>query len=228
MNPSQRIRAVTFDVGGTLIEPWPGVGRVYAETARSQGSGRVDPELLEARFKSVWRGQHRFDYSRASWARIVDEVFFGLVAVAPSQSFFPQIYDRFAQPDAWRIFQDVASTLDQLEAEGIRLGVISNWDGRLRGLLERLGLARRFEVITISCEAGAAKPSARIFQQALAAFGLPAENILHVGDSLEMDLCGAEASGMKAVRVKRQTEQSQKGDCSSLTDVVRIVREGFD
>ncbi len=42
----KRIRAVTFDVGGTLIEPWPSVGHVYAEVAARHGVAAIDVATL--------------------------------------------------------------------------------------------------------------------------------------------------------------------------------------
>src|SRR5882724_3813450 len=169
-----QIRAVTFDVGGTLIEPWPSVGHVYAEVAARHGLKNLSPEQINAHFKEAWRSRGRFDYTRQDWAELVDEVFGSPVATAAGGSFFAELYERFAQPDAWRVFDDVVPTLDALASRGIRLAVISNWDERLRGLLSRLNLDRYFEVLAISCEVGFPKPSRAIFQQAAADLDLRA------------------------------------------------------
>jgi phosphoglycolate phosphatase-like HAD superfamily hydrolase len=47
------IQAVTFDVGGTLIDPWPSVGHVYAAVAAEHGLTGVDPESLNVRFAAA-------------------------------------------------------------------------------------------------------------------------------------------------------------------------------
>ena len=73
----------------------------------------------------------------------------------------------------------------------LSLGIISNWDERLRPLLAKLDLAKYFEVIIISCEVGFPKPSPVIFEQAAKKLGLASEFILHVGDSDEHDAEGA-------------------------------------
>ena len=220
------IRAITFDVGGTLIEPWPSVGHVYAEVAERQGLGKVSPEILNERFKAAWRGQSNFNYTREAWSAIVDETFRDLVSQSYCESFFPSLYERFAQADAWRIFEDVEPTVSALAASGIRLGIISNWDERLRPLLTALGLAKRFEVIVVSCEAGATKPSPLIFQMASKSFELPPEKILHIGDSSELDLAGAQAVGMQALEINRRAAKPAANQILSLTNLIPIIGSG--
>jgi putative hydrolase of the HAD superfamily len=167
----------------------------------------------------------RFDHSRTGWEQLVNQVFEGLAEEPPGQTFFPELYERFAQPEAWRVFDDVFPALDDLALRRIRLAVISNWDERLRDLLRRLGLDTRFEVIVISYEAGAAKPDPAIFRQAAAQLRLKPESILHVGDSLEMDVQGAEAAGFQARQIRRDAEKSAEKILSRLTDLVTEIVE---
>jgi len=215
------IQAVTFDAGGTLIEPWPSVGHVYAEVAARHGAGTISPELLNTRFKAAWRATNDFNYSRAGWAELVRLTFDGLIP--PGQlTFFPQLYERFANADAWRIFDDVLPTLDALASREVRLGIISNWDERLHDLLRQLRLDRFFSVITVSCDVGFAKPSPAIFEHAATKLGVAPENILHVGDSHELDVLGARSAGFQAVRVRRGTGGGA-GEIQSLLDVVGLV-----
>jgi len=217
--PRVQIKAVTFDVGGTLIEPWPSVGHVYAEVAARHGLKAFSPEQLNVRFKDAWRNRGRFDYTRQDWAELVDEVFGNPVATAPGGSFFAELYERFAQPDAWHVFDDVVPTLDALASRGIRLAVISNWDERLRGLLSRLNLERYFEALAISCEVGFPKPSRAIFQQAAADLDLRAGAILHIGDSFELDVEGAKAAGFHASQIHREAKEVSGKDLHSLAEL---------
>jgi len=213
------VSAITFDVGGTLIEPWPSVGHVYSEIAARHGVKHVPPELLDSRFKVAWRAQRNFAHARAAWAELVDETFRGLCAEIPSETFFAALYDHFALPEAWRIFDDVLPTLESLAASGVRLGTISNWDERLRILLRRLQLEKYFEASAISCEVGLAKPSPVIFQRAAEAFGLPASSILHVGDSRELDFQGAESAGFQALLLQRNANPSGACVIASLAEL---------
>jgi putative hydrolase of the HAD superfamily len=201
--PFSDIKTVTFDVGNTLITTWPSVGQVYADIAARHGHGHLTPSLLEERFRAIWPGRLHLAETRAGWQQLVDEIFEGLVEIPPSRTFFAEIYDRFAQAEAWRIYDDVLPVLDELAARGMRLAVISNWDERLRDLLRRLRLDARFEAIVVSSEVGHAKPHRAIFDQAAVKLGLPASQILHIGDSAEMDLHSARAAGFKALQIRR-------------------------
>ena len=217
--PFADIKAVTFDVGNTLIATWPSVGQVYADIAAQHGLGHLTSALLEERFRAIWPGRLHLAETRAGWEQLVDAVFDGLVEIPPSRSFFAEIYDRFAQAAAWRIYDDVLPVLDELAARGVRLAVISNWDERLRDLLRRLRLDSRFEAIVVSSEVGHPKPDRAIFDGAAVKLGLPASQILHIGDSIEMDLNGARAAGFMALQIRRNATAPGPDHLQSLLEL---------
>jgi putative hydrolase of the HAD superfamily len=213
------IEAVTFDVGGTLIVPHPSVGHIYSRVAAAHAFSRISPAVLNRRFSRAWRGLRSFNHRRAQWSALVDKTFGGLLGLPPSQTFFPQLHKIFAQPSAWRVFEDVLPTLHALRSRGIKLGIISNWDERLRPLLRRLWVVDRFETVTISCEAGAGKPAASIFRTAANELGLEPSRILHVGDSFEMDVAGAQAAGFQALHLRRSKLFVRNQEIRSLSEL---------
>ena len=77
--------------------------------------------------------------------------------------------------------------------------MISNFDQRLRNILERLGIADFLEAIVLPGDCGFEKPDPRIFAAALAALGLPASRCVYVGDDAERDLAGASSAGLSAI-----------------------------
>jgi putative hydrolase of the HAD superfamily len=214
-----RIRAVSFDAGGTLIQVSPSVGHIYVEVAARHGVKGLSAALLNRRFAAAWRAAKRFSYSRSDWTKLVDATFRGLTDRPPSQTFFAKLYARFAEPDAWRVFGDVVSTLEALVARGLKLGVISNWDERLRPLLERLRVASYFEVIVVSREVGCAKPSCAIFEHAVQTLELPPAAVLHVGDDRLMDVGGAQAAGLSALLLNRTARAAKEGRITSLEEL---------
>ena len=211
-----RIEGVTFDAGGTLIEPWPSVGAVYAEVARDFGI-TCHADRLTAQFKDAWTLQTAFRYTRQEWAAIVRHSFAGVADV--SDRLFDAIYERFSEPRSWLIYDDVIPTLQKLEELGVKLAVVSNWDERLEPLLEELGLATYFDVIVVSSLVGAHKPDERIFRRAAAELALSPENILHVGDNWREDVEGSRGAGGKAMRIRRSGVEKE-GDVNSLIKLV--------
>ncbi|HWH68036.1 MAG TPA: HAD-IA family hydrolase [Candidatus Sulfotelmatobacter sp.] len=222
MNHSN-LSAITFDIGGTLIECQPSVGHLYAQVAARHGFDQLDPALLNRQFATAWRTLKDFHHTRAQWAALVDATFRGLVPVLPSQTFFPDLYDRFCAPDAWHVFPDVRPTLQALAGRGFKLGVISNWDERLRPLLRALGLQDYFQTIVVSCEVGVPKPSPLIFQHAARQLDLPPEAILHIGDSPAHDVAGARAAGCQALQLARPVA-AEPGRIGSLRELLSWPR----
>ena len=220
------IRAVTFDVGGTLIEPRPSVGHIYAAVAAEAGMPDLDPALLNDRFNAAWRTKTRFDYSREAWAELVKRT----VCCSPDQcdvvgAFFTRLYAEFGRAGAWKVHDDVRPALEALRGRGIKLAVVSNWDERLRPLLSSLELDVWFESIQVSGEIGFHKPEPRIFLRAANALGVEPSAILHVGDSRVEDLQGATDAGLRAVLIERAQEHRGPGEIGSLMELPVLLRK---
>ena len=215
----ENVKAVTFDVGGTLIEPWPSVGHAYAEVAQRHGV-EVEPDVVTGQFVKAWQARGDFAYTKDAWATIVDQSFDGLTTTLPSRAFFDELYDEFATSKPWFIYPDVIASLAALKKRKMRMAVISNWDDRLRVLLESLELAHEFEVIIVSAEVGFTKPSPEIFRSAAEALQLPPEDILHVGDSEKEDHQGALAAGFQSRWLCRDSAEPTGHSITSLEDLL--------
>lgn len=222
--PNSSVQAVTFDVGGTLIECRPSVGHIYAQEAARYGFTGICPELLNRRFAAAWRSLKGFQHTRSQWCALVDETFRGLTERRPSETFFPQLFNRFADADSWHVYDDVLPVLDSLASRGLKLGIISNWDDRLRPLLSRLRLDKYFETIVVSCEIGPPKPAAATFDAAASRLQIPPGAILHIGDSLEMDVVGARAAGLQALWLQRSKTVTAVGAIWSLAELCQPIR----
>ena len=215
------IKAVTFDAGGTLLEPWPSVGEVYAEVAAKFGLKGVSAAQLNSAFARAWKKKEQFDYSQTAWRKLVEECFCNVGPV--STELFNALYERFAQPAAWRVYDDVRPTLSELHRRGYCLGIISNWDERLRGLLDKLDLSRLLDAVVLSVKVGATKPSARIFQQAVASLDLQPGEVLHVGDSLEEDVQGAKRAGLQALLIDRRQKAVSGDRIATLNEILAML-----
>ena len=192
------IRAVTFDVGGTLIEPWPSVGRIYAQVAARHGV-KVAAEDLDRQFAAAWGARKNFSYRLCDWSELVRQTFAGLSAAPPSATFFDALYNHFATAAPWKIFDDVRPCLEELKRRGLKLGIISNWDERLRPAVARIRIWTNILTALLSpARAARKKPGAAIFLAAAAELQTPPEATLHIGDSAPEDVAGARAAGLRA------------------------------
>lgn len=103
----------------------------------------------------------------------------------------------------FRLHPDALPAMDALEAEGMVLGVVSNWDCALPVHLEHLGVRDRFGVVAASAAVGHRKPDPGIFAHALAALDVAPTQALHVGDQWDEDVLGARAAGVRALLLDR-------------------------
>lgn len=208
-----QVKAVFFDAAGTLIHLRESVGDSYARLAQRHGV-EAAPEQLEAAFRQAWKThpqpQHHGippeDGDRGWWADLVDACFADALGTKlPAEvmnPLFEDLYSWFARPEAWQTYPEVKPVLEQLRDRS-RLFVLSNFDARLKSILDGLGLLPLFESVVISSEVGHSKPHPGIFIHAARLAGLEPGECLHAGDELEADLKGAQQAGFQACLIKR-------------------------
>ncbi len=205
----RRIRGVTFDAGHTLLFPEPSLGVLYADTAARHGMALSAAEA-ETRFRDAWVRQRRqhsglvygTDHAEARgfWLKVVADIFDEPRPPAPRLGrFLDDLYEVFARPASWRLNAAWHEVRRHLLLRGVRIGLVSNWDLRLRGMLEGMGLASQFEAIAISAELAIEKPSPGIFRHVTDRLGVAPGDCLHVGDTWQEDIVGAVAAGLRPV-----------------------------
>jgi len=209
------MRAVLFDAAGTLIRLREPVGESYARIARRFGVSLPAGHLEDA-FRRVFRqmpamafpgesAERVVELERGWWRELVRRAFRAADGTARFRDFdacFAALWDHFADAGAWQAMPGAHEALAALRARGLALGVVSNFDGRLPGLLEGLGLAEPFPVVVLPRDAGAAKPDPRIFHVALERLGVAAADAVYVGDDADDDAGGAAAAGIRAILVE--------------------------
>jgi putative hydrolase of the HAD superfamily len=206
------IRAILFDAAGTLFYLTKTVGDHYAYVGREVGLD-LEGQQLERAFHAAWQQmprrlaieRPRENDDKEWWRELVDRVF---DQVAPSLSefdrdnFFEVAYEHFAEPGVWELYPEVPEVLEQLRPP-FELAVISNFDGRLRLILQHLGISKYFAHVFISSELGADKPDPEIFRRSLKIMHLDTNEVLHVGDDPERDWKAASAAGLSVFRLDR-------------------------
>jgi putative hydrolase of the HAD superfamily len=206
------IKAILFDAAGTVFYLTKTVGDHYAYVGREVGLD-LDAQKLESAFHAAWKqlprrpaiDGPRKDDDKGWWRELVGHVF---DQVAPSvneldrDNFFEVAYEHFAEPGVWELYPEVPEVLEQLRPR-FQLAVISNFDGRLRFILQHLGISNYFSHVFISSELGVDKPDPEIFRRALKLIHLNSDEVLHVGDDAERDWKAASAAGLCVFRLDR-------------------------
>ena len=106
------------------------------------------------------------------------------------------------------MFPDCRQALESCSSLGLTLGVVSNFDRRLEGILQACGLLTHFSFLVTSEEAGVAKPDPAIFEQALRRCGVAASNTAHVGDHYLMDYLSSRSLGIHGYLLDRHNKYS--------------------
>jgi putative hydrolase of the HAD superfamily len=206
-----RIRAVLFDAVGTLIYPDPPVSAAYAAAGARFGSQLTEVQV-RARFTQAFArseaedGQQRRhatdeERERRRWQSIVAEVFDDVTQHAP---LFTILWEHFAAPEHWRLFNDVAPAWRELQSRGLLLGVASNFDRRLLQICRGTPPLDACSNVFVSSEIGSRKPGQAFFRAIEHCLELRPAELLLVGDDPENDDRGAIGAGWNSLLIDRR------------------------
>jgi putative hydrolase of the HAD superfamily len=197
------IQTVFLDAGGVLV--WPNWARVGA-ALRRHGVDVPEAALAAAEPRAKKRLDHgplvraTNDHERG-WTYfnlVLEEA--GIPLSGATDAALVELNAYHQQSNLWEFMPDqVRPGLAALRARGLRLVVVSNANGRLHHLFERIGLLDAFDYVFDSHHEGVEKPDPRYFDIAMARSGASAAGTIHVGDLYHVDVVGARAAGITPV-----------------------------
>jgi putative hydrolase of the HAD superfamily len=200
------LRAVLFDVDFTLCRPGPELSpERYARIAARHGLP-LDVSRYDAAREDAVRNLKRHPellHDESIWHAFTEEIFIGMGGSSELASeCATEIEEGWAVSENFELYEDVFPVVESLRAHGLKLGLVSN------GIRDLAAFAahHRLDVDAIvdSRTHGRVKPHPTIFRTALERLGLPPSDAVMVGDSLEEDVEGARAVGMRALLVDRE------------------------
>jgi len=218
-----RYDAVLLDAYGTLVELDDPFERLREAVRRHLG---VDVDLEDA--ERAFRAE-MIHYSRncqtgadAESLAALRADCSGIILAELGLEAEPGAADRMlSDAVVFRLLPDVEPLLAGLARAEVPAAVVSNWDCTLRRTRSCLGL--ELDAIVTCGETGVRKPDPRVFLEALGRLGVAPARALHVGDSPETDVAGAEAAGIDARIVDRTGESDRRDTIASLTEVLELL-----
>ena len=223
-NKETPLKAIFFDAAGTLFHLPRGVGYHYALVGHEIGL-QLNSRQLDRAFTAAWNSMParppidgpREDDDKDWWRQLVNLV---LDETSPTlgeldrDNFFEIAYEHFTEAGVWELYPEVLEVLGKL-TQRFQLSVVSNFDGRLRMILEQLGVSKFFKQVFLSSELGADKPDPEIFRRALNVIRLQPNEVLHVGDDPQRDWKAGTAAGLSIFQLDRKK--------NSLRDLLSIL-----
>ena len=213
------LRAVLFDVDFTLCRPGPELSAVsYARIAERHGV-RLDVSRYEDAREAAALNLKRHPellHDETIWHRFTEEIFLGMGGPEEIASeCATEIEQGWEVSENFELFEDALPVLDELRAAQLRIGLVSNGIRDLREFVAHHRLD--VDAVVDSRTHGRVKPHPTIFQAALDRLGIGPADAVMVGDSLEEDIEGARALGMRAILIDR--EERHPDVLERLTDL---------
>lgn len=146
------VTGLSVDAGGTLLHTAEPVAQVYQRIAARHGL-RVRLEDVRQGFRRAWtapwEGLRYAGDGRPFWRRVVAEAL-----GSEDPVIFEALYEHYRSAAAWRLDEGLWSTLQELRGRGWPVALLSNWDDRLRPILDELDLIDGLDAVLISSELG--------------------------------------------------------------------------
>jgi HAD superfamily hydrolase (TIGR01509 family) len=198
-----RLRTVFLDAGGVLLFPnWRRVSDTLAShgvivppdvlaAAEPHAKRRLDDGGTIGTTTDASRGWLYFDL-------ILDEA--GVPLSSATRAALVELHAYHQRSNLWDLVpDDVVPALTALRRAGLGLTVVSNANGTLCRLFDRLGLTPLVDSVLDSCDHGVEKPDPGFFLIALDRSGAHPDSTIHVGDLYHVDVVGARSAGLRGV-----------------------------
>jgi HAD superfamily hydrolase (TIGR01662 family) len=199
------LRAVLFDVDFTLAKPGPELmPEGYVSCGEIHGLTLDAARYEDARDAALvaLKRHPALDHDEAIWVAFTERIVVGMGGTGPaSRDVAVELTSRWEHHENFELYDDVLPVLDELRQAGLKLGLVSNSARDVRDFARHHAL--EIDAGISSFHHGKSKPHASIFKAVLDLLEVEPGEAAMVGDTLEDDIEGALALGMRAILVDR-------------------------
>jgi len=194
-----------FDVDFTIARPGPDLGpEGYVRLGRRHGleldADRYD-EARRAAFTTLKR-HPELDHDEEIWVLFTERIIVGMGGQGDTYAAAVEMEGAWAHAHHFELYDDALPVLRSLRTAGLKLGLLSNTARDLDEFVAHHGLT--VDAVLTSRAHGKTKPHETIFRRMLELLAVDADEAVMVGDTLEDDVEGACAVGMRAILVDRE------------------------
>jgi putative hydrolase of the HAD superfamily len=199
------LRAVVFDVDFTIARPGPDLGpEGYVRLGRRYGL-ELDPARYEEARRSAFatlRRHPELDHDEEIWVLFTERIIEGMGGTGDTYAAAVEMESAWAHAHHFELYDDALPVLDVLRTSGLKLGLLSNTARDLDEFVAHHGLT--VDAVLTSRAHGKTKPHETIFRRMLELLGVEPDEATMVGDTVEDDVEGALAVGMRAILIDRE------------------------
>ena len=200
--------------GGGLCIDWR---RVRFATNSGADRRRVPTVYIElstdARATSE---QLEHDFWRAVVSRLLPDV-------DEPEACFGALFQHFAEPSAWKLFDDVSASFERLRESGYQLALASNFDARLRPIAAAQSPLDTVDAVIVSTEVGWKKPARQFWNAALEQTGAIAKRSVTIGDSYNEDIKVPRQLGLRGFWLQRGSQRRPVATRTLSEAVERVI-----
>ena len=218
------VRAIVFDVDFTLARPGPDLGPEGYERLGARYGLTLDPaRYADARRAALvdLKRHPELDHDEEIWIRFTQRIIEGMGGVGDTYAAACEMEGAWAHAHHFELYEDAIPTLEALRDRGLKLGLLSN---SARDLDEFVGHHRlTVDAVLTSRAHGKTKPHEAIFRRMLELLDVVAGDAVMVGDTIEDDVEGATAVGMRAVLVDREGRYEEHDSIADLRSLISLI-----
>jgi len=199
------LRAVVFDVDYTLAKPGPDLGPEGYRRLGERHGLTLDPARYDDARRAALTTLKRhpeLDHDEEIWVLFTQRIIEGMGGSGDTYAAAVEMERAWVHAEHFELYEDVLPALAELRGRGLRLGLLSNTARDLADFVAHHGL--EVDAVLTSRTHGKTKPHETIFRRMLDLLDVAPQDAAMVGDTLEDDVEGALAVGMRAVLVDRE------------------------
>jgi HAD superfamily hydrolase (TIGR01509 family) len=222
------LQTVFLDAGGVLVFPnWARITRALAARGvlvDANALARAEPFAK----RKLDQGQTIKATNDAGRGWLYFNLIFEYAGVPLNpavEAALAELHAYHQESNLWELVPPgVFPALAALRARGLKLTIVSNANGKLRVLFDRLALAGCVDCLLDSHDEGVEKPDPRFFEIALERSGARRETTIHVGDLYHVDVVGARGAGLRGVLLD-EAGLYPDADCPRVRSLAELVEQ---